>query len=205
MGLRGKFVHLPNFVDLEEQTSSISVNERRIVYSGRLSAEKGLECLLRAIKGLECELYIAGDGPMRKALDALVADLDLCNVRFVGHLSSDKLFDLISSAGIVVVPSDWYENNPYSIIEAFAQAKPVVASRIGGIPELVRDGETGLTFTAGNENDLRIKLRLLLEDPRRAKMMGLKAHEFIVSECNPEQHMKKLVEIYKAAIAISQS
>jgi glycosyltransferase involved in cell wall biosynthesis len=100
----------------------------------------------------------------------------------------------------VVLPSEWYENNPRAIIEGFALGKPAVGSRIGGIPELVRDDETGFTFQAGDPEDLKKKILLLVKNPEKILLMGKRARSFVEQELNPEQHYEKLMEIYKQAM-----
>jgi len=123
------------------------------VYFGRLSEEKGINVLIRAlsIMGAKTRLRIVGDGPARSMLEALAADLDISDrVEFVGHRSGDDLWSEVDAAKAVVFPSVWYENMPYAVLEAMARRKLVIASRIGGIPEVVRDHETGLLFEPGD-------------------------------------------------------
>ncbi len=104
----------------------------------------------------------------------------------------------------VVIPSQWYENYPRSVIEAFALGKPVIGSRIGGIPELVRDGETGLTFEPGNAEDLRAKVKLLISNPDMVSEMGRTARRFVEEKLNPEIHYQGLMKIYELAVEKSK-
>jgi glycosyltransferase involved in cell wall biosynthesis len=200
MGFKGKIVYLPNFVRLEEFKPQFEWQENSIVYFGRLSKEKGLFTLIEALKGIDIKLKIIGEGPIRKSLELGVRSNEVNNVEFLGYKCGEELKNEIKKSMFVVLPSEWYENNPRSIIEGFALGKPAVASRIGGIPELVKDKETGLTFDPGNANDLSEKIKELLGNKSLLKKMGENARRFVEVELNQEVHYKKLIEIYNAAM-----
>ena len=100
----------------------------------------------------------------------------------------------------LVIPSEWYENYPRTVIESFALGKPVLGARIGGIPELVRDWETGLTFESSNICDLKIKIGLMLKNNKKIPEMGGKAREYVEQELNSDIHYSRLIKIYKKAI-----
>ena len=201
MGFKGDIACLPNFVNLKDYPQpSYEWNEPAIVYFGRLSPEKGLMTLCEVVKGLDITLYIIGDGPQKKALTEKVDLEGIKNIKFWGHQPQDKLIELVSKTMFAVMPSEWYENNPRSVIEAFAMGKPVVGSRIGGIPELVRDGETGVSFEPGNADDLREKIQTLLNDRERIVEMGKNARKFVETEFNQEKHYGGLMAIYKKAM-----
>ena len=117
----------------------------------------------------------------------------------VRYRRGEDLRDEIRKAMATVVPSEWYENNPLSVIESFALGKPVVGARIGGIPELVTDGKTGYTFEAGNVIDLREKLTAMTDDPARAVEMGQGARRLVEQHNSPDGHYDRLLEIYERA------
>ena len=98
-----------------------------------------------------------------------------------------------------VLPSECYENNPRSVLESFALGKPVVGARIGGVPELVKDNETGLTFEAGDSEDLRAKIEFLLNSPGRIVEMGKNARKFVEEELNEEKFYRRLIKMYNQA------
>ena len=98
-----------------------------------------------------------------------------------------------------VTPSQCYENNPRSVIESFALGKPVIGARIGGIPELVKDGQTGYTFEPGSVDDLRSKIKLLIENPDKVINIGKTARKLVEQHNNPEAHYQRLTQIYKMA------
>jgi len=110
----------------------------------------------------------------------------------------------VKKSMIVVLPSEWYENNPLTVIEAFTMSIPVIGSRIGGIPELVKDGITGLTFEAGNSEDLASRIEYLMNNPDKITEMGRNAKAYVKEELNSEKHYKKLMEIYNMAINKNQ-
>lgn len=200
MGFKGEVIHLPNFVKLDGFEASYDYNERSIVYFGRLSQEKGLFTLFKAIKGRNIELKIVGDGPLRQKLEYRIKEDRLDNVFFTGYKQDKELKEEITKSMLVVLPSEWYENNPRTVIEAFALGKPVIGAKIGGIPELVQDGKTGLTFEPGNAADLRDKIKYLINSPEKISEMGRNARKFVEKEMNPEKHYQQLMKIYQLAM-----
>ena len=199
MGLKGKVVHLFNFVSLDDCRPQYEFIEKSIVYAGRLSHEKGLFTLIEAMKGLDVKLKIIGDGPLMQGLGDRVAGLGLKNVEFLGYKTGEEFKNEIKKSMFVVLPSECYENNPRSVIESFALGKPVVGAQIGGIPELVKDGKTGLTFEAGNVGDLRSKIETLLLNTENIVSMGRNARAFVEKEFNSETHYVRLLDIYQQA------
>ena len=123
----------------------------------------------------------------------------------MGYKTGEELHQEIRHSLLTVLPSEWYENNPRSILEGFALGRPAIGARIGGIPELVIEGETGLTFESGNALDLRSKIQGLLSNPKQIEAMGRKARNLAEREWSTEQHYQKLMEIYATAANSRQS
>jgi glycosyltransferase involved in cell wall biosynthesis len=147
-------------------------------------------------------LMIVGEGPIRNQLEK-VAKADP-RIRFTGYLSGNTLKETTRNALAVIVPSEWYENAPLSILESFAFGKPVIGSRIGGIPEMIDDGVNGLLFESGNADDLTNKLELLLSNPKkRIVEMGRAAREKLEQQYNVELHYERLMDIYRRALGKS--
>ena len=119
------------------------------------------------------------------------------NVENRGFVSGEALYRLIAEAAFCVIPSEWYENFPFSVMESQIYGTPVLASAIGGIPELVEDGRTGELFTAGNETELREKIKKLWADDRLlARYRENCGH---VTFDTTEQYCGKLLEVYRDA------
>ena len=199
MGLKGKIVHQPYLMDTSGYSPAYGVKENSLCYFGRLSLEKGVMTLIRAMEGMGINLKIIGAGPESDKLKAAAGDLGLKNVEFLGYRSGEDLKAEIRSSLAVVVPSEWYENYPCSILEAFALGKPVIGARIGGIPEMVRDGETGFTFEPKNIDDLRGKIKLLLDNRDLVDKMGHEARKFVENHLNPSRYYRDLMNIYRMA------
>lgn len=195
-----RVVHLPYYLDLTG-FSEAPADGDQIVFVGRLSEEKGLPTLLRAMRhttGLP--LLVVGEGPMEHDLRTEAEKLAPGRVKFAGYLSGEALRGVIARARCLVVPSEWYENSPLTIYESFALARPVVGSRMGGIPELVEHEKTGLLFEAGNAEDLGSQLQRLIDDPGMARDLGRAAREWVEKLCDPEQHLAGLQEIYGSSL-----
>lgn len=197
-----RIVHLPNFLNLEEYPSGGSP-DGYFVYSGRVDSAKGVGTLLEAVAGIDeasqFELRIAGDGEERAALQARYSGNGASRIRFLGHMSPADVSVLLRGALFSVVPSQWYENAPLTILEAFAFAKPVVASRIGGIPELVEEGRTGLLSEPGDACDLRRKIGYVLANPSLAVEMGRNARSLVEQAYGPDRHYQQLMDVYAQA------
>lgn len=164
-----------------------------ILFIGRLSQEKGIRTLLKAHAMLSpaVRLVVAGTGPMEKELKA-----GFPGVSFVGHVTGDELHRTIKAASAIVVPSECYENCPMSVLEAMAYGKPVVASKIGGIPELVVHGVTGLLFEPGNRDMLHSHLSAIMENAPMRREYGSAGRKRVESHFSLEQHNKGLMEAY---------
>jgi glycosyltransferase involved in cell wall biosynthesis len=205
MGFKGSINHLPNFVNTAEYTPSYSSEGDSIVYVGRLSEEKGVSTLIESVKDVDIKLKIIGDGPLMSRLQEEVRASGQNNVFFLGFKSGDELKDEIRNSLFSVIPSEWYENNPRSVLEAFALGKPVVGARIGGIPELVKDNETGFLFTSGSSGDLNCKIKLLLDKKPVLISLGKNARKFVEDGFNPETHYAGLMKIYETAVIKSKN
>ena len=150
-----RFVHIPNYVDTTPLPPETRPGDE-FVYVGRLSPEKGLLTLARAASVAGVRVRVAGTGPIEGELRALVASLG-ADVELVGHQSGEDLHDLVRGARALVLPSEWYENGPMSVLESMALGTPVIGADIGGIPEMV-DEEVGWTFPSGSVDALAATL-----------------------------------------------
>lgn len=192
-----KIDYLPNYIDAKEYTAN-GEDKRYILYFGRLSEEKGISTFINSAEvNSDIPYYIVGTGPMEEELKTAVKNKQLSNVEFLGFKTGNELKTLLSECTCVVVPSEWYENCPMTILEAFASAKPVIGSNIGGIPELIDDGVDGFVFEPGNVQALSKQIKLLWQDPLTTKAMGKKGLDKVVRDFNAEKHYQGLTNIYK--------
>ena len=202
MGLEGNFVKIPNFVDASrfKPYAGKGRDIKNGVYWGRLSEEKGLGTLLDAVKGLPVNITIIGGGPLRGKLEERIRQEEIGNVRLLGSMCGEEFLSAVSKNAFSILPSEWYENNPISIIEAFALGMPVIGARIGGIPELVREGTTGLLFESGNANELSDNISWLCDNAGKAAQMAVNARAVAEKEYNPEVYYQRLMDVYNKAL-----
>ncbi len=197
---QGKIEVVPHFIDLENRTPHYE-SETRVVFVGRLSPEKGVEVLLRAMKDVKLlTCVIIGDGPEKETLHALAKELELDNVEFLGALHGEDLDREIARAKAIVIPSQSYETFGLTALEAYAWGKPVIASRIGALSEVVREGETGLLFTPTEPKELAAHLNWLTSNYARVDAMGRAGRHLAETEYNPGLHLGRIHRIYKEAL-----
>jgi len=149
---------LPNF--MPDKLAWSAEKEDYYCYTGRLSEEKGLDVLLEAASQLPFKLKIIGGGPLAAQYRETFSHPQ---IEFCGYLPKDELYPVVQKARFLVVPSIWYENNPFSIIEALCMGTPVLGAKIGGIPELIEERENGFLFRAGDLSDLIEKIHACFE------------------------------------------
>lgn len=191
-----KIVAIPNPLPLEKYTPCYQ-DDGYLLFFGRLSPEKGVKTLIRAMARLpRIRLIIAGDGIQRSELESMSSLNRISHIDFVGHLEGEVLLDAIRRARFVVVPSQWYENYPYSVLESFALGKTVVGSNVGGIPELLDEGKTGVLFNMGDDLQLSEKIEMLYDDPVKCREMGKNARQRVERLCNPNRYYEELERIY---------
>lgn len=195
-----RIVHVPNFVDLD--TYRAQPEKGYFVFIGRLLFEKGIDILIRAVAKLDAgRLLVIGEGPAADDLRKLVAECGTDRVEFAGYRGGDELKTLLAESQFVVLPSRLHENLPFAIMEAFASGKPVVASQVGGIPEMVEDGVDGFLFPVGNVDALGECLRRMLADRAAREEMGRRGRAKAERLYRREAHYERIVEIYRGAIA----
>jgi len=195
---RQKIFVKPNFVPDENKGKVIPGNYA--LFLGRLTPEKGLTTLLRAwTEVADIPLKIAGDGPMRSIVEH--AALKNPTIQYLGYQNHSTVISLMRNARFLVFPSEWYEGFPMTMAEAYAHGVSVIASRMGVMNEIVRDGETGMLFNAGDIQDLTAKTRWLWEHPKDAERMGRAARREYEQKYTPERNFKLLSDIYETVIA----
>ena len=163
------------------------------IFVGRLATEKGIYCLAKAWEAVPHQLCVLGDGPLRRQL---VSHLPEGRARILGHLATQDVAACIKESRLLVLPSIWYECFPRVLLEAYACGRPVVASRLGALPELIKDGETGLLFEPGNTQDLETKVNWLFNHPKECERMGRNARAEYEVKYAAAENYKMLMNIY---------
>jgi glycosyltransferase involved in cell wall biosynthesis len=182
----------PNFVDYD-----FPENQGRagFLFVGRLSPEKGVNVLLDAANYLsETCVRIVGAGPEAEKVKRAKA------VVSVGPLGERDVRQEMRQALALVLPSIWYENFPRTLVEAYASGLPVIASRLGALSELIKDGVTGLLFEPGNSSELAAKMAWSLQHPEEMAKMGVNARAHYEQYFTAERNYGQLIEIYQSAI-----
>ena len=213
----GKVLALQNFADdaILARASGVAgdVTDREspyLLFFGRLSAEKGVDVLLRAFDAAApslprgMRLIVVGDGPDAAEFRELAASLDSApRIEFAGYQTGDALQTYVERASLAIASSRWRENMPYSIVEAFAAGTPVVGTRIGGIPELVADGVTGFTCEPGDVATMADAMvrgaEAFLDAPVYVRMQE-SCRAYVRENCSRDKFMDQLVELYEEAV-----
>jgi|CXWL01.1.fsa_nt_gi glycosyltransferase involved in cell wall biosynthesis len=170
---------------------------RGALYVGRLSQEKGISTLLSAWAEIEYPLTIVGDGPLRTLCEGAQSP----HISYVGPLDRDAVYAEMRKAAFLVLPSVWYEMFPMTLVEAFANNLPVIASRLGGLASLLDEGVTGLAFTPGCPEDVRAKVRWAIENPGAMADMGARGRAVYENLYSTEENYKNLMQIYAGVMA----
>ena len=153
-----EIVHIKNFLPLDTKFKNDNEDKNYLLYFGRISEEKGIITLLKAMEKLQnnTPLYILGTGPIEEQVKEYIKAHNLEEkVKMFGFKSGDELKKFVAQAKCIILPSEWYENGPYAIMEAMSQGKPVIVSRFGGLPEIVEDQKTGFICNPFDSEDLK--------------------------------------------------
>ena len=188
---RDKLRVLCNFIDVEKCRKDDYAKDDYYCYIGRLSHEKGVGTLVEAAARLPHKLKIIGGGPLSEELRIKSEELK-GNIEFLGFRQWDGIKDIVGKAKFTVVPSEWYENNPLSVIEAECLGTPVLGARIGGIPELIDEGVNGMTFESGNAADLAEKIKAMFAATFDYKAIA----EAAMRRYNAESYYKEIIRAY---------
>ena len=196
--LKNKSTQVYNFIDVGNYSPNFS-HDNYYLYFGRLSREKGIMTLLNAWRNFPgLRLKIVGGGELEEDVGEFINRYKMSHIELVGYLSGDELFDMVKKSKFVFVPSEWYENNPMNVIESFALGKPVIGARIGGIPELVKEGYNGFLFESGNLNDLTETINKAQSVPEDDySEFGKNARNFAEEHFNETKYYRKLLEVYE--------
>ena len=186
--LKNRTISMHNFLDRIE-IGAVSKKDY-ILYFGRYSEEKGIKTLLEVCRQIpDIPFIFAGKGPLEREVSRLK------NVKDMGFLSGEELYRIVAEARFVIFPSECYENCPFTVMEAQMYGTPVIASRIGGTPELIEEGKCGELFDPGDVIQLKEKIQSLWEDRDRLDLYTEWCNK--VSFMSLKEYCKKLIEIYE--------
>jgi len=188
---------LYNFIPELSECKPNNKKGKYYLYFGRLSREKGIMTLLEAAKKTNINLKILGTGPLQQIITSQKSN----NIEILGYKKGNELIEIIKNASFIIVPSEWYENNPMSVIESYAYGKPVIGADIGGIPEIVEHNKTGYLFESGNIDALAEQIEIAdnLSD-KEYEVMSKNARQFADIHFNPENYIIELIKIYNKII-----
>lgn len=192
--------HIPNIVlyNCAKKEETTIDNAQYFLFFGRLSEEKGVDVLINAFKELpDFALKIVGGGPLRSKLEQLAGGAS--NIEFLGFKKKEELVSIIRDSRFVIIPSRCYENNPMTIVESYSLGRPVIGSRIGGIPEVIEEGKTGFTFEMGDYKDLRqIIQKTRLISKADYGIMSNNAIDYFNRNFTEDTYYNTLIEFYSS-------
>lgn len=178
-----------------------SVPGKYFLFFGRIERIKGIFTLLEAVKPLKnIRGKILGDGNARSEMETYMKEHNIDNVEYLGYKSGHELIKHIDDSLFVVLPSEWYEPFPLSILESFSHGKPVIGSNIGGISEQIENGSDGFLVPPGDVKALREKIVWLFDNPQQAILMGQRGREKTVIMYNNERYYNNILSIYNKVI-----
>lgn len=190
--------HIPNML-LDEAFMEGGTGGDYILFIGRVDPLKGVRELMQAARQVpDIRIKIAGRIAPSMA-DEVPSQLP-ANVEYVGLKSGEELRDLVAHSLAIAVPSTAYENQPFSILEAFATAKPVIASDLGGMTELVKHQERGLLIAPGDVDGLAQAIAWMSSNPAEAQTMGRNAYEYARKEHSSVEHYNRIMRLYDSLV-----
>lgn len=187
----------PNFVYAPPLPAEGTRPGKYVLFMGRLSPEKGCWTLIRAFEKLpQVTLKILGTGPQEKEFRDYIRDKGIGNIEMLGFKSGAEKLEILRNALCLVMPSEWHENFPVTALEAYMACKPLIASRLGGLPYIVEEGKSGLLFEAGNAVELAQRVQTLVDRPADAVRMGEYGRRLTETKYGPEQGYSNLMNIF---------
>ena len=193
-----KIKRVYNFVEPGETPIDPTGAGGYILYYGRVERIKGVFNLANAAAQLpNVQVKIVGEGDAKAPLAKHIEQKQINNVQLLGFTAGEALRTLIRDSLATVLPAEWYEPFGLTVLESFAQCRPVLVSRLGALPELVDDGRDGLVFEPANVDSLCDAMRTLTSDFARADAMGRAGREKLMAHFTPEAHYEKLMRVYE--------
>lgn len=203
-GFSRKITVVNNFLKLEQIEPSYEF-EDYIVWAGRLSQEKGVMSLVKAVAELpEVNLKLVGDGPQKNEISRYLEVNAIDNIELLGRKPREELFSIMRRAKFMVISSEWYENYPMTIVEAMALGKPVLASRLGGMKEMIIEDHTGWFFNAGDKKSLKREILKYYTYNEKLTQMGKNARVMVEKNNSSSKYYREIMDCYQSVIKNNQ-
>lgn len=178
-----------------------SVKKDYFTYFGRVSNEKGVDLIIKAAEELQhINFKICGTGPMLDSYIKYCEENGIKNIKFLGFKTGEELSEIINGSIATIYPSKWYENCPLSIIESKSIGIPVIGAKIGGIPELIRDGIDGLVFENGNYVDLKKKIEAIYNDNKMQNEFSKNSIDDVKIRFEKQKYINDIEKIFENLI-----
>ncbi len=189
-----------NAVEFEEAVKKIPKDKFRIVSVARLIPHKGIEAILQVLSRLDFdyEYVLIGDGPLREKLESLAKELNV-NVLFKGNISKRGVANWLNSSDLFILNSS-YEGLPHIVLEAMQNDCPVIASRVGGTPEIVKNGENGLLFEHNNIEQLLENIYLIKKDEILREKLVSNGKSFVGQFADVEKMVDRYLRLFEEVV-----
>jgi glycosyltransferase involved in cell wall biosynthesis len=195
---------IPNAIDLDDFPRKTSANYRSIIYIGRLEPRKGFQDFLKMAELVSKEIegvdfFVLGEGSLREYAEAVSKKRCNGRLKILGYVNHERVIDIISQATALVLPS-YVEGLPTVCLEALASGTPVIATRLGGIPEVVIEGKTGFLFSPGDVNRCRDRVLLLLREQKLGRNMGKEGRSLVEKSFTWKNVVSNVEGIYQSIV-----
>ena len=191
-----KLLIKPNFLSNKEINFQSITNKQNAIFASRISKEKGILTLLKSWKDIEIKINIYGDGPLLNKIKK-----NSKNIQFHGNCSRDLISDEIHKSKFLIFPSEWFECMPMTILESFRAGTLVLASNIGSIPNIIKDGYNGILFNPNDPSDIKEKVNWVLNNPQKCDEISINAMNDFNNKYSEKVNYKILMKIYNGMIA----
>jgi glycosyltransferase involved in cell wall biosynthesis len=191
-----KLLIKPNFLSNKEINFQSITNKQNAIFASRVSKEKGILTLLKSWKDIEIKINIYGDGPLLNKIKK-----NSKNIQFHGNCSRDLISDEIHKSKFLIFPSEWFECMPMTILESFRAGTLVLASNIGSIPNIIKDGYNGILFNPNDPSDIKEKVNWVLNNPQKCDEISINAMNDFNNKYSEKVNYKILMKIYNGMIA----
>ncbi len=202
-----KITHLPNFIEFNEnkKIDFNKINSKQFLFIGRISKEKGIAVAIKGINHLfkkeklrDIKLNIIGDGPELENLRKIVINLKLDeNIKFLGRIDNKELDQYYQESCAILMPSVWLENIPIVALESMKNKKPIIASNVGGYPDLIEQAKNGYLFEIGDYREMAKYIKKFYNNKELSIKLGEYGFKKLKKDFGRETHYSQLMEIYR--------